>query len=52
MQANIWELVLEHLKEHRKEVGNSPEHLVSTTYLKGLENPYSSFPRIGASPLI
>jgi len=33
VQTNIREVVLEHLKEHRKKVGNSPSQALATVVL-------------------
>jgi hypothetical protein len=53
VQANIRELILEHLKEHRKKVSNSPRDIISD-WLGFVEigGTNSSLPKMGASPLI
>lgn len=50
MEADIREFILEHLKEHRKEVGNRPIILSAVSPAELVT--YSSLPSIGASPLI
>lgn len=35
VQADIREVVLKHLKEHRKKVGNSPSQSLATTVIRG-----------------
>lgn len=50
MEADIREFILEHLKEHRKEVRNRPIELSAVSPAEFVT--HSSLPSIGASPLI